>query len=85
MCRAIFEAGLEVATVGGKNISTTAVSPLSFEISGEGNLPRVRVSLPVFKNRLEQPVLLFRKTLIGQSQTMQLVLTNDGVIPAQVC
>jgi len=80
--RAQFEAAVEVLPTGTK----TGMEPtqLSFELCGEGCLPTVHVSMPSLTNRMEQPVMLFRRTLIGRYQTLQLVLTNDGPLPAVV-
>ncbi|XP_054255742.1 hydrocephalus-inducing protein homolog [Indicator indicator] len=57
---------------------------LTFEISGEGKLPQVRVLRPVLKDRRGNPLLLFRKLLLGAWEKLPLVLQNSGAVPAQV-
>jgi len=57
---------------------------LTFDISGEGNLPRVTVLRPVFCNKRGNPLLLFKKLLLGDSEKLPLVLQNSGIIPVQV-
>ncbi|XP_015729352.1 hydrocephalus-inducing protein homolog isoform X2 [Coturnix japonica] len=57
---------------------------LTFDISGEGNLPRVTVLRPVLCNKKGNPLLLFKKLLLGDSEKLPLVLQNGGIIPVQV-
>lgn len=57
---------------------------LTFDISGEGNLPRVTILRPALRNKQGNPVLLFQRLLIGQSQQLPLVLKNEGSVPAKV-
>lgn len=57
---------------------------LVFDIVGEGNLPRVTVVRPVLYNQYGNPLLLFKRLLLGQSEKLPLILKNDGTIPAQV-
>ncbi|XP_046781642.1 hydrocephalus-inducing protein homolog isoform X3 [Gallus gallus] len=57
---------------------------LTFDISGEGNLPRVTVLRPVFCNKRGNPLLLFKKLLLGDSEKLPLVLQNSGIIPVQL-
>ena len=52
--------------------------PLTFELVGDGNLPRVTVVKPTLKNKKSMPMMMYRRLLVGQEQTMQLVLVNDG-------
>ncbi|XP_063801928.1 hydrocephalus-inducing protein homolog isoform X2 [Pseudophryne corroboree] len=75
----VFEASVE----GISNLLSKSRS-LTFDISGEGNLPRVTILRPVLRNKLGNPVLLFQRLLIGQSQQLPLVLKNEGTIPAQL-
>ncbi|KAI8900319.1 hypothetical protein BC833DRAFT_523632 [Globomyces pollinis-pini] len=71
----IFEAIVENVTEG-KN------KYLSFEIRGEGTLPRVTVDKPTLKSKSGIALLKFRKLLVGTSQTLSIVLRNDGIISA---
>uniref|UniRef100_A0A669QXT0 HYDIN axonemal central pair apparatus protein n=1 Tax=Phasianus colchicus TaxID=9054 RepID=A0A669QXT0_PHACC len=57
---------------------------LTFDISGEGNLPRVTVLRPVLRNKRGNPLLLFKKLLLGDSEKLPLVLQNNGIIPVQL-
>lgn len=57
---------------------------LSFELRGEATLPQVVVQVPTFKNKQGIPTLKFKKLLLGRVQSMQIVLHNDGIIPATV-
>lgn len=57
---------------------------LVFDIVGEGNLPRVTVVRPVLYNQYGNPLLLFKRLLLGQSEKLPLILKNNGTIPAQV-
>ncbi|XP_056381388.1 hydrocephalus-inducing protein homolog isoform X2 [Hyla sarda] len=57
---------------------------LTFDISGEGNLPRVTIVRPALCNKRGNPVLLFQRLLIGQSQQLPLVLKNEGSVPAKL-
>uniref|UniRef100_A0A8C9LFZ1 HYDIN n=1 Tax=Pavo cristatus TaxID=9049 RepID=A0A8C9LFZ1_PAVCR len=57
---------------------------LTFDISGEGNLPRVTVLRPVLHNKRGNPLLLFKKLLLGDSEKLPLVLQNCGIIPVQL-
>ncbi|XP_078527074.1 hydrocephalus-inducing protein homolog isoform X2 [Lissotriton helveticus] len=75
----VFEAALE--GLGGLLSKTRN---LTFEISGEGNLPRVSVMRPILRNKQGNPLLLFNRLLLSSSQKLPLVLMNEGVIPAQL-
>lgn len=57
---------------------------LTFDIVGEGNLPRVTVVRPILYNQHGNPLLLFKRLLLGHSETLPLVLKNSGTIPAKV-
>ncbi|XP_033625714.1 hydrocephalus-inducing protein homolog [Asterias rubens] len=57
---------------------------LSFEVQGEGNLPRVSIQKPSIRNKKGSPLLLFKRLLLGSTQTLQLCLRNDGTLPSKV-
>ncbi|KAJ7312066.1 hypothetical protein JRQ81_006401 [Phrynocephalus forsythii] len=57
---------------------------LSFEVMGEGSLPRVTVVRPVLRNKKGHPLLLYRRLLLGHSETLPLVLKNSGTIRVQL-
>lgn len=57
---------------------------LTFEITGDGNLPRVTIVRPVLCTRKGQPLLLFRRILLGRSEKLPLILKNSGSILVQV-
>ena len=55
-----------------------------FDIVGEGTLPRVTVIRPTLYNQHGNPLLLFKRLLLGHSEKLPLILKNNGTIPAQV-
>uniref|UniRef100_A0A8D0GGN3 HYDIN protein n=1 Tax=Sphenodon punctatus TaxID=8508 RepID=A0A8D0GGN3_SPHPU len=57
---------------------------LTFDITGDGNLPRVTIVRPILRNKRGNPLLLFKKLLLGHSEKLPLVLKNSGTIPVQV-
>ncbi|KAM6352746.1 hydrocephalus-inducing protein homolog isoform 6-T13 [Alca torda] len=75
-----FEASLDVPTSSAANEARS----LTFDISGDGNLPRVTVLRPVLHNKRGNPLLLFKKLLLGHSEKLPLVLHNGGTIPVQL-
>ncbi|KAM9214465.1 hydrocephalus-inducing protein homolog [Leptosomus discolor] len=75
-----FEASLDVQA----SPAATKAQSLTFDISGEGNLPRVTVLRPVLHNKRGNPLLLFKKLLLGASEKLPLVLRNDGIVPVQL-
>ncbi|XP_075242911.1 hydrocephalus-inducing protein-like isoform X4 [Convolutriloba macropyga] len=50
----------------------------SFDISGEATLPRLTVGKPTLQNSRGQPLLLFKKLLVGHAQKLPIVLKNEG-------
>ncbi|OCT82470.1 hypothetical protein XELAEV_18025000mg [Xenopus laevis] len=75
----IFEASLE-----GTGSALSKNRNLSFDISGEGNLPRITILRPVLRNKHGNPLLLFQRLLTGQFQQLPLILKNDGSIPTRI-
>lgn len=57
---------------------------LSFDIQGEGSLPQITVVKPTVRNHKGLPLLLYKRLLVKQSQTLPLVLRNNGNITATV-
>ncbi|XP_076808093.1 hydrocephalus-inducing protein homolog isoform X2 [Clavelina lepadiformis] len=76
MCN--FEAAVEgvPTSVRGRN--------LFFEISGEGNLPRVSVEQPLVRNKLGEPLLVFQRLLLARREVLPLVIKNDGTFPSKI-
>ncbi|XP_058135740.1 hydrocephalus-inducing protein homolog isoform X1 [Dasypus novemcinctus] len=72
------------ATLDGLPSNLTKNRSLVFDITGEGNLPRVTIVRPILLNRSGNPMLLFKRLLIGQSEKLPLILKNNGTIPAQL-
>ncbi|KAM8946018.1 LOW QUALITY PROTEIN: hydrocephalus-inducing protein homolog [Pelodytes ibericus] len=72
------------ATVEGAGSILSKTRNLTFEMNGEGNLPRISVTRPALRNKRGNPLLLFHRLLIGQCQQLPLVLTNEGSIAAQL-
>jgi hypothetical protein len=71
----IFEATVE-------NVSEGKNRCLTFELRGEGTLPRITIEKPFLRSKAGNPWLKFRRLLVGSSQTLSIVLKNDGIIPA---
>ena len=57
---------------------------LTFEVAGEGNLPRISINKPTVRNKRGQPLLLFKKNLVGRPESLPLILQNDGTLPSKV-
>ncbi|KAH0619415.1 hypothetical protein JD844_000028 [Phrynosoma platyrhinos] len=57
---------------------------LSFEVTGDGNLPQITVVRPVLRNKKGNPLLLFRRLLLGHTETLPLVVKNSGSILVQL-
>ncbi|XP_067276661.1 hydrocephalus-inducing protein homolog isoform X2 [Pseudorasbora parva] len=79
--QAVFEAVLKVTPS-----QTPAQRPkaLVFDLMGEGNLPCISVLRPVQRTNRGQPVLQFKRLLVGRGQTLPFVIKNNGNVPAQV-
>ncbi|NXQ99391.1 HYDIN protein, partial [Sagittarius serpentarius] len=75
-----FEASLDVPA----SPAAVKAQSLTFDISGDGNLPRVTVLRPVLHSKRGNPLLLFRKLLLGDSEKLPLVLQNGGIVPVQL-
>ncbi|KAI9203105.1 uncharacterized protein BJ171DRAFT_600257 [Polychytrium aggregatum] len=73
----IFEAVVE-------NVSESKSKILSFEIRGEGSLPRVVIEKPTTKSKLGAPLLKFRRILVGASQSQSILVRNEGILPATI-
>ena len=56
----------------------------SCELHGEGHLPRVTILRPAIRNKKAQTMMIFNKLLLGRQATQQLLLVNEGVLPAKV-
>ncbi|XP_057569314.1 hydrocephalus-inducing protein homolog [Hippopotamus amphibius kiboko] len=72
------------ATLDGLPSNLAKNRSLVFDIIGEGNLPRVTVVRPILYNQHGNPLLLFKRLLLGHSETLPLVLKNNGTIPAKL-
>ncbi|XP_016051807.1 PREDICTED: hydrocephalus-inducing protein homolog [Miniopterus natalensis] len=72
------------ATLDGVPSNQTKNRSLVFDIVGEGNLPRVTVVRPILHNQYGNPLLLFKRLLLGHSDKLPLILKNNGSIPAQL-
>lgn len=62
-----YNATLEAA-VDGMPSAMSKYRNLTFDIQGEGNLPRITVARPTARNKKGAPVLLFRRLLLGRTQ-----------------
>ncbi|XP_029465095.1 hydrocephalus-inducing protein homolog [Rhinatrema bivittatum] len=72
------------AIVEGPPSLTAKARSLTFDILGEGNLPRVSILRPMLRNKQGNPLFLFKRLLIGHSEKLPLILKNEGTIPAQL-
>lgn len=77
---AVFDASIETVPQ-----SQPRGSSLTFDVYGEGNLPHIVVSKPTLRNKHGQPLLVFQRCLVGRSQTMPIVIVNDGSLTCKVC
>uniref|UniRef100_A0A8C4S4T7 HYDIN axonemal central pair apparatus protein n=1 Tax=Erpetoichthys calabaricus TaxID=27687 RepID=A0A8C4S4T7_ERPCA len=75
----IFEASIE-----GNFSNIPRPKSLVFDIIGEGNLPQITVVRPAIRTRIGNPLILFSRLLLEHTEKHQLVLKNDGTIPAEV-
>lgn len=66
------------------NRDARVIPNFSFELHGEGHLPRVTILRPAIRNKKAQTMMIFNKLLLGRQATQQLLLVNDGVLPAKV-
>ena len=55
---------------------------LNFELQGEGSLPQVAVVQPAATDRTGKPVMIFKRLVVGKTQTLPLVLSNTGSMSA---
>lgn len=76
---AIFEASIEVVPA-----NQPKGRSLTFELSGEGNLPHIAIARPTLRNKRGQPLLLFKRTLIGRYHTLPVTIVNDGTLACKV-
>ncbi|XP_037371987.1 hydrocephalus-inducing protein homolog isoform X2 [Talpa occidentalis] len=72
------------ATLDGLPSNLAKNRNLVFDIVGEGNLPRVTIVRPILRDQQGNPMILFKKLLLGHSDKLPLVLKNSGTIPAQL-
>ncbi|XP_013359426.1 PREDICTED: hydrocephalus-inducing protein homolog isoform X2 [Chinchilla lanigera] len=73
------------ATLDGLPSTLARTRGLVFDVSGEGTLPRVTIMRPILYNQHGNPLLLFKRLLLGHSEKLPLILKNNGTIPAQLC
>ncbi|XP_075290237.1 hydrocephalus-inducing protein homolog isoform X3 [Opisthocomus hoazin] len=78
--RCTFKASLDVQA----SPAAVKAQSLTFEISGDGTLPQVTVLRPVLRNKRGNPLLVFKRLLLGNSEKLPLVLRNSGTVPAQL-
>ncbi|XP_070253950.1 hydrocephalus-inducing protein homolog isoform X4 [Myotis yumanensis] len=72
------------ATLDGMPSIQTKNRSLTFDIVGEGTLPRVTIVRPILHNQYGNLLLLFKRLLLGHSEKLPLILKNNGNIPAQL-
>ena len=74
--------GLFEAVVDGGSDQKTGA--LRFELRGEGTLPTLLLESPNEYDNDGNPILKFKKTRLNKSAMGQIVLKNEGVVPATV-
>ena len=74
----LFEATLESSSSHSKNKS------ISFEITGEGNLPRFSVVKPSIRNKKGQYLMVFKRNVVNHVDQQNLVLSNEGTLATKV-
>ena len=79
---AFFDVSVDGQSKAGRDARTA--SNFTFELHGEGHLPRVMIVRPAVRNKKAQTMVVFNKLLLGRQAVQQLVLINDGVLPAKV-
>lgn len=79
---AIFDVSVDGQSKANRDARTA--SNFTCELHGEGHLPRVMIVRPAVRNKKAQTMVLFNKLLLGRQAIQQLVLVNDGVLPAKV-
>ncbi|XP_053402100.1 hydrocephalus-inducing protein homolog isoform X11 [Mercenaria mercenaria] len=72
------------AVIDGLSPNQARGKTLTFEVAGDGNLPRISITKPTVRNKRGQPLLLFKKNLVGRTESLPLVLLNDGTLPSKV-
>ena len=77
-------AALLEAAVEGVPANQAKGRNLVFEVHGEGNLPRISIMKPSVRNKKGQPLLLFKRILLGRFQTLPLTIANEGSLPSKV-
>ena len=75
----LYSATFEAIAEGSQAVKTKG---LTFELQGEGNLPQVALEKPVLHNAQGQPLLLFKRLMVGHTQTLPVVVRNVGTIQA---
>ncbi|RLV63144.1 hypothetical protein DV515_00018572, partial [Chloebia gouldiae] len=56
---------------------------VTFTISGKGHEPRLRAVVPSARSKRGNTVLCFKRLQLGDSETLPLVIHNDGIIPLE--
>ncbi|KAM4733696.1 hydrocephalus-inducing protein homolog isoform 3-T4 [Anableps anableps] len=80
-----YSALFEATTKGPSRSKLPFISQtLEFQLTGKGTLPSVSVLRPAQENLSGNPVIQFRRALVGRRYTLPLVLLNDGNVVAQV-
>ena len=57
---------------------------LTFELTGEGNLPHIVIAKPTLRNKRGQPLLVFQRCVVGRTQSLPVVIVNDGSLTCKV-
>ncbi|CAH8565959.1 unnamed protein product [Heterobilharzia americana] len=78
----ILSSGRGSATSSTKRSTNTPV--LTFELYGEGNLPRIDIIQPKLRNRTGQTMCVFKRIQVGRTSSQTLTLYNNGILNSRV-
>ncbi|KAF8561984.1 hypothetical protein P879_03219 [Paragonimus westermani] len=70
-------------TPGGSKLAT-ALPVLSFELAGEGHLPRLTVLEPTVRSRQGHVMCVFQRVQLGRQTSRSLMLKNTGILNSRV-
>ena len=76
-----YTATFEANVVNGSDEQT---NKLTFDVRGEGTLPRVVIREPKLRNEAGQAMVNYRRLIVGKVSTVPFLIANEGILPATV-
>lgn len=64
--------------------NTSNLTLITFDIYGEGHLPKMTLIEPTLRNQQGNVQCVFKQTRIGSINSQSLILKNDGVLNSRV-